>query len=191
MLMTQLEQITDPRSYHGREYLHHHILYFTILAILSNAKTYSDVASFIKVHFHQLKAHFGLKWRHTPDVSAIRKIIVALDPQEVEAIFRADAQNLAARSGNESSIQKVQQICFDGKTLCGSFSHTKNKRAQGVFSAFAVHSRLVLAHIPLSDDKEHEIGAFQNFLLSLNLKDVIVTADAIHCQKKHLKPQLQ
>lgn len=186
MLMKQLEQITDPRSYHGREYLHNHILYFTILAILSNAKTYSDVASFIKVHFEQLKVHFGLKWRHAPDVSAIRKIIVALDPQEVEAIFRADAEHLAFQSSNKSNGQEVQQICFDGKILRGSFSSSKSKRAQGVFSAFAVHNQLVLAHMPLGDNKEHEIGAFQKFLLSLNLKGVIVTADAMHCQKKHL-----
>ena len=50
----QLKNITDPRSYHGREYRHYDILYFTILAILSNAKTYADVATFIRVNFHEL-----------------------------------------------------------------------------------------------------------------------------------------
>ena len=180
MLINHLKQITDPRSYHGREYRHYDILYFTILAILSNAKTYADVATFIRVHFDDLKKHFKLKWRQAPDQSAIRKIIVALDPEEVEKIFRSDAQALEDKGDSGS----FRHICFDGKALRGSFSHTKNKRAHGVFSAFAAHSQLVLARLPLESKKDHEIPAMQQFLLDLNLKDVIVTADALHCQKK-------
>lgn len=182
MLLDQLKKITDPRSYHGREYRHYDILYFTILAILSNAKTYADVATFIRVNFHDLKAHFNLKWRHAPDQSAIRKIIVALDPEEVESIFRSDAQELEIKGDSN----EFKHICFDGKALRGSFSHTKNKRAQGIFSAFAAHSQLVLARIPLQSKKDHEIPAMQQFLLDLDLKDVVVTADALHCQKKLL-----
>jgi hypothetical protein len=184
MLLEQLKQITDPRSYHGREYRHHHIIYFTILALLSNAKSYVDIARFIAAHFDMLKKLFHLKWRRFPDPSAIRKIIVALDPQDVERVFRADAEQLSEKTQADSE-GSFQQICFDGKALCGSFSHTKNKRSQGVFSAFSACKHLVLAHIPLGE-KNHEIEALQTFLLSLNLKDVIVTADAIHCQKKHL-----
>lgn len=179
MLLDQLKKITDLRSYHGREYRHYDILYFTILAILSNAKTYADVATFIRVNFHELKTHFNLKWRHAPDQSAIRKIIVALDPKEVETIFRKDAQALE----NKSKAESFRHICFDGKALRGSFSHTKNQRAQGIFSAFAAHSQLVLARLPLESKKDHEIPAMQQFLLDLNLKEVVVTADAIHCQK--------
>lgn len=182
MLLDQLKKITDPRSYHGREYRHYDILYFTILAILSNAKTYADVATFIRVNFQDLKAHFNLKWRHAPDQSAIRKIIVALDPEEVESIFRSDAQELEIKGDSN----EFKHICFDGKALRGSFSHTKNKRAQGIFSAFAAHSQLVLARIPLQSKKDHEIPAMQQFLLDLDLKDVVVTADALHCQKKLL-----
>jgi hypothetical protein len=37
LLLDLLEQIEDPRSYHGREYRLHHILCFTIIAILTNS----------------------------------------------------------------------------------------------------------------------------------------------------------
>ena len=40
MLLERLKEIEDSRSYHGKEYLLHHILYFTVLALLSNAKKY-------------------------------------------------------------------------------------------------------------------------------------------------------
>lgn len=184
MLLSLLEELTDFRSYHGKEYKLHHILYFSVLAILSNAKSYTEIATFIRVNFPFLKEHFGLKWRHAPDSSAIRKIIVAVDASELEAIFQKDAQRLEAHSE-----APFKQICFDGKTLCGSFSHTKDQRAVGVFSAFAAHSHLVLAHLPLEATKNHEIPALQEFLLNLNLKDIVVTADALHCQKKPLNAQ--
>ena len=118
MLLDQLKKITDPRSYHGREYRHYDILYFTILAILANLKTYADVATFIRVNFDKLKTHFNLKWRQAPDQSAIRKIIVALDPKEVEAVFCADAQALESQ-GEPGSFR---HICFDSKALRGRFS---------------------------------------------------------------------
>ncbi len=88
MLIDLLKQIDDPRSFHGKEYQLHHILLFTILAILANAKTYTDVATFIKVHYDRLKHIFKLKWRHPPDVSAIRKIIVCVDPAIPEITIR-------------------------------------------------------------------------------------------------------
>jgi hypothetical protein len=187
MLLDNLKKITDPRSYHGREYRHYDILYFTILAVLSNSKTYADVATFIRVNFDDLKMHFNLKWRQAPDQSAIRKIIVALDPEEVDAIFRADAQALE----DNRKPGTFRHICVDGKLLRGSFSHTKNKRAQGVFSAFAAHSQLVLARLPLDSKKDHEIPAMQQFLLDLDLKGVVVTADALHCQKKLLSAPIK
>lgn len=183
MLLDRLKKLTDSRSYHGREYLLHHIVYFTILAILCNAKTYTDVARFIKGHFTDLKAIFALKWRYAPDPSAIRKIIISLDPDEVEKMFRDDAVACSSKVQGGDSIP-FQQICFDGKSLGGSFSHTKNKNAKGFFSAFAACQNIVLAHSPMQSDKGHEIKAMQDFLLSLSLKDVIVTADALHCQKK-------
>jgi hypothetical protein len=46
---------------------------------------------------------------------------------------------------------------------------------------------IILAHIPLDSDKDSEIPALHEFLLSLDLEGVVVTADAMHCQKKTLK----
>jgi len=38
--------------------------------------------------------------------------------------------------------------------------------------------------MPLPEDKDHEIPAFQDFISSLNLKDGVVTTDAFTLQKK-------
>lgn len=179
MLLEILKKIPDHRRPEGREYYLHHILLFSILGLLSGATGYTDLERFMNTHFEKLKTIFRLKWRRVPHFSAIRKIIVGVLPEDIEAAFREfsyEQSKAALPSG-------LRQICFDGKTLCGSFSYVKDKRAFHVFQAFANYSQIILAHLCI-DEKENEIPAFHDFLLSLNLKGCIVTADAMHFQKK-------
>lgn len=181
-ILSILETIPDHRDRQGREYHLEHILLFSILALLSNAKGYSDIERFIAVHFEKLKSIFKLKWRRVPHLSAIRKIIVGIAPVDIEQAF----QKAAAAQEKNFSEKDRKHLCFDGKSLNGSFSQVHDKRAMHVFQVFAAHSQLILAHVPL-DDKDSEIPAFQELLMTLDLKGCIVTADALHCQKKHLK----
>jgi hypothetical protein len=182
-LLEVLKTIEDHRDPHGREYKLSEILFITILAILSNSKTYTDIERFMQEHFETLKRVFDLKWRRVPHFSSIRDIIVGIEPKKLEEAFRLYSSRVDAAIDAD-----VRHICFDGKALNGSFSHTKDKRALIIFNVFAKHSLLTLAHLPV-EEKTNEIGVFQEFLVSLNLRDVIVTADAMHCQKKLLNVQ--
>lgn len=178
-LLSILSTIPDHRDRQGREYRLEHILLFSILALLSNAKGYTDIERFIAAHFEELKSIFKLKWRRVPHFSAIRKIIVGLDPIEIEKAF----ETAASQQDNLSQEKGQKHYCFDGKALNGSFSQVRDKRAMHVFQVFAAHSQIILAHVPL-DDKDSEIPAFQELLMTLDLKGCLVTADALHCQKK-------
>lgn len=183
-LIKVLKNIEDDRDPQGREYKLWEVLLVSILALLSSSKTYSDICVFAQMHLETLKSVFGIKWKRVPTASALRKIIVRQDPAEIEKAFRLFAIS-CHKSVSESG--EMKQVCTDGKALNGSFSHAKDQRASRVFSAFSCVDELVLAHIPLSSDKEHEIKALQDFLESIEIKSCIVSADAIHCQKKLLK----
>ena len=183
-LFSILAKIPDHRDAQGREYRLEHVLLFSVLALLSNAKGYTDIERFIAVHFEKLKSIFNLKWRRVPHFSAIRKIIIGIDPKELEKAFEEGS----SQQDNLSQEKGSKHYCCDGKALNGSFSQTKDKRAMHVFQVFAAHSQIILAHMPL-DDKDSEIPAFQELLMTLDLKGCIVTADALHCQKKLLNVQ--
>ena len=60
-LIEILKGIEDHRDPQGREYKLWEILLITILAILSNSKTYTDVERFMQEHFETLKSVFELK----------------------------------------------------------------------------------------------------------------------------------
>jgi hypothetical protein len=179
VLLDALKEIPDHREKFGRKYPLHYILFFAILSLLSNGTTYKDIYTFVSVQFSALMEVFKLRWKAAPVSSTIWKIITKVKTEALEAVFEKINIQQLPKTG--------QFICVDGKTLRGSLSKVHNEKAVRMFEMFDVNTQLILAHIPLSSDKDHEIQALEMFLkllAMLGIKYYIVTADAVHCQKK-------
>ena len=73
---------------------------------------------------------------------------------------------------------------MDGKTLRGS--RTRDTTARHVLAAADHDTGVVLASTDV-DTKTNEITRFADLLDQINdLRDVVVTADALHCQRDHV-----
>jgi hypothetical protein len=182
-LLDVLADVPDPRRAEGKLYKLPHVLLFSILAIVTGCNSYRGIVTFIDVHRRKLNRVFGLNWRRAPAHTAIRYILKGLDPIAVEAAFRRHAAQLQAASG---AVGKGS-IALDGKTLRGSFDRFHDRAAAQVLSAFATDTALVLAHIDIAE-KSNEIPAAQTLLAEIGVASgVIVTLDALHCQKNTLR----
>src|ERR1700753_2284711 len=73
-------------------------------------------------------------------------------------------------------------VAIDGKVLRRSFDKASGKSALHMVSAWGCEQRMVLAQIA-TDAKSNEITAVPKLLKMLSLKDTIVTADALNCQR--------
>jgi hypothetical protein len=176
-LMTTIE---DPRRAEGKLYQLAPVMLFTILAVVAGANSYRNVHSFIEVHLPRLRKFFGLNWRKAPAYTTIRGILMQLDTASVERVFREHA---AALLGNEGSEQDQRRhVAIDGKTLRHSFDHFNDRKAAHLLSAFATAPALVLGHIDC-DEKSNEIPAVQKLIAELGLSGMLITVDAMHCQK--------
>ena len=192
-LLALLAAIPDPRRAEGKLYKQHFILLFAILAVVTGANSYRGVRTFIKTNRIKLNNAFDLSWKRAPAHTAIRYVIQGINPDDVEHAFRPHASLLNAynrepietESGND--VLHKRAIAIDGKTLKGSFDNFNDKKAAQVLSAFATDSALILAHIEI-DEKSNEIPAAQKLLAELSVANHTITLDAMHCQKKHLKP---
>lgn len=176
--LTLLAEIEDPRRAEGKLYRLPHVVLFAILAMVAGANSYRSIHSFIDVHFVRLRKFFRLKWRRTPAYTTIRNILRQLDPASVEQAFRRHAAILDARSTPPGQ----RHIAVDGKALRQSFDAFQDRKAAHILSAFASGSTLVLAHLDC-DEKSNEIPAVQALLRQLGLEQVLLTVDAMHCQK--------
>lgn len=181
MILTFLDDLQDHRRAQGRRYELKFIILFSIMAILSNAKSYRQISSFITTHWETLKKAFNLKWKKPPAYTTVRNIIQGIDPKEIEACFRAYTQSLA-----DIDIAKTEVgVAVDGKVLRGSFDYFEDKKAIQVLSFFETGQGLILAHETI-DEKTNEIPVFQRLIKELELENVVYTLDALHCQKKLL-----
>jgi len=187
MLLTIFDSIPDHRRTQGRLFELKFVLLFTILATVSNADSYRSIASFIKAHFKTLKKRFQLNWKKSPGYTTVRKIIQGVDPATLEQAMRAHAKSVS-----EFDRDSVLQVCLDGKTIRGSFDHFKDQNMIQMFSAFLANQQLILRHEMIPDKKTNEIPVMQHLIKELGLEDRLLTADALHCQKKRsLQPKKQ
>jgi hypothetical protein len=178
-LLTLLGTVRDPRRAQGKMYTLSHLLLFAILAMIAGASSYRAIHSFMDVHLERLRQTFGLRWRRAPAYTSVRLILRALALDDLERVFRRHAEMLAEQARTEG----VRIVAFDGKTLRGSFDQFEDRAAVHLVSAFEVTSGLILGHMEVGA-KDSEIPAVQTLLAELGLADRLVTADALHFQKK-------
>ena len=181
MILTFLDDLQDHRRAQGRRYELKFIILFSIMAILSNAKSYRQISSFIITHHKTLEKEFGLKWKKYPAYTTVRNIIRGVDSKKIEACFRSYTQSLIDMGKANTEIS----IAVDGKVLRGSFDNFEDKKAIHILSFFNTSQGLILAHEKI-DEKTNEIPVFQRLIKELGLENVTYTLDALHCQKKLL-----
>ncbi len=78
---------------------------------------------------------------------------------------------------------KGETIAFDGKTLRASFDSASGKSPLHSVSAWACGLRLTQGLTSVSE-KSNEIPAVQELIKVFDLEGSVVTADAMHCQRK-------
>jgi predicted transposase YbfD/YdcC len=83
------------------------------------------------------------------------------------------------RAGCKRPCLSGEQVCLDGKRLCGS---REGDGAVHLMSAFAAKARFVLAQQAVAD-KSNEITAIPDLLAMLELQGALVSIDTIGCPK--------
>ena len=186
------EQIEDGRKKRGKRYPLPLILTLVLLGKLAGETTISGIAQWVQ----EREAWLGcaLDWpKRFPCQATYTATLARCDGQEIASVMAQVL--LKARSveqcGTEPSrvlhqhpTPELLHTALDGKTLRGTLGHaSENQPPVHLVSLYECDSGLVLAQRAVAS-KENEITAAQAFAQPLLLKGRIVSADAMHCQKK-------
>lgn len=184
MLLEILKTVPDHRRAQGRQYDLGTLLFLSILALLSGAKGYKDICTYINGRFVELKAIFGIKWRQAPKRTMVNDTLRKMEDSVLEDVFR----NYAGKLNEASSTgAEISGFALDGKSLRGSYDNVKGNKMLHLLTAFCVENQLILGHISVRD-KTNEIPCAQELIKQLGLPEgSVYTLDAMHCQKKPLK----
>ncbi len=163
--------IPDTRSKSGLRHRSPGLLVLVILAILSGAKGYKDIAIWVKTVSPSVLNNLLL--RTAPSESTIRRFILQLDAALVDSRITSWLLQHLDLQG--------KQIALDGKTLRGS--HNGNKPAIKLVASIIVPDGIVLSQQAIPETT-NEIPIVQDMIGKLPIEnlDVTTTSDALHSQ---------
>lgn len=182
-LLQVLAAVPDPRKRRGRRHSLQSVLFLSLSAVLAGARSYAAIADWAAVAEREVRV-----CADPPHASTFRRLLSRLDPVALQAaltgwvLSRRDAAASQAKVAARPLAEVRRVLAADGKTLRGA------RAADGaqvkVFGVYDHARALVLTQSAVVDGDE--IAAFTTALATLpDLHDVVVTADALHCQREH------
>jgi hypothetical protein len=180
-LLKYLSKIKDPRRSQGQRHSFEHILLITIMGIMSGYIGYRAIGDFIKANKDDLLAVLQPKKNKLPSFDVVRKVLIAIDFDELSKCFYEWAQQHIV-------LQPKEWVSVDGKAICGTLedSNGNSQSFTSLVSVYCSKQQLVLCNSLVTSKKDVEMSVVQNLMTTLHLKDVFFTLDALHCQKKQL-----
>ena len=167
--------MSDPRRLRGLRHKLDELITISILAIICGADDWADVVQFGRAKRRWLRTFLDLP-HGIPSHDTFARVFAALDPDAFEKCFAGWMAALAedCRGG---------LIAIDGKTLRHSFDTANEKAAIHMVSAWSKANGLVLGQLA-TDAKSNEITAIPKLLEILDLKEAVVSIDAMGCQRE-------
>lgn len=179
LLFRYFANLPEPRLKRARRHPLMTILFIIVCATIAGADTFPEMARWAKARESWLRERIDLK-NGIPSHYTLGRVFARLSPRAFSDCFEAWTQALHRRTEGEV-------IAIDGKTIKGSLDQATGNPAVHLISAFAASNRLVLCQ-EVVEGHENEISAAPELLSKLvsllDVKDCIVTGDAMFCQKE-------
>ena len=175
---TQLfEGVSDPRRSNATRHDLHEMLMIALLCALCGGEGCHDMSLFGRSKERFLRRFMALE-HGIPSHDACSDLFNALDPKSFQPVMTRLLGDFA------DNLEGV--IAIDGKALRRSFCRASGKSPLHLVQAFAAETRLVLGQVAV-DEKSNEITALPELLALLDVRNRIVTADAMHTQRSTAK----
>ena len=165
--------LNDPRQTAKVTHVFSDILFLVVCASVAGLDSWEDIEDFGEIHFDWFKSK-GLFKNGLPAHDTIARVISRVEPESFRTCFIKWMQSVAELSENKL-------IAIDGKRLRSSYNRDDRKSTIHMVNAFATENGLVLGQLK-TEAKSNEITAIPKLLSLLNIKDSLVSIDAMGCQ---------
>lgn len=167
------EIIEDPRHPGYVKHKLSDILVIVMCAVLCGLDELCSIITFAENKAEFLKKQFGIE--KIPSKPTISRVLSIVDGEKVSKIIVSIMKD-RIKEGSEV-------IAVDGKAIRSTSEPNKANSALQIITAYLTESGIVLGQEKIHE-KTNEIPVFQQMLSYLNIKDKVITADAMHCQKE-------
>lgn len=181
--------VTDERKDAMVDYPLAEVLLIAFLAILADASSWTQIAAFGAHKQKWLKKFLPL--RHgIPSHDTFRRVFSLIDSDTLQqATVNFLAANIDAIRRSLKLGTGPRQICVDGKEENGTGRKYGTSEAQKNLQTLHVYdaSNSICLYSEPIGSKTNEIPVAQKILKAMDLKDAIVSFDALHTQKETIR----
>ena len=149
------------------------ILFVTLCAVISGAEGWSDIQEYAEGHHDWFRQHGFLK-KGVPVDDTIARIIARIEPTQFCQCFVSWMQAV-------NTLTKGELVAIDGKVLRGSYHREDRYSTIHMVNAYASANKVAIGQVK-TDNKSNEITAIPELISLLDLKDALVSIDAMGCQ---------
>ena len=131
-------------------------------------------------HYQAVSEQLGLTITRLPSDTTFRRILQKLD-------FQALAEQFRQWASHAIDVQSQEWIAIDGKSIKGTVTEP-GTAYQNFISLVSLYSNLqgvVLVTQQFESKQNSELKVVQTMLEALHLAGVVLTMDALHCQKNY------
>lgn len=185
-LLEVLESVPDPRKKRGVRHRFSAILFVSVCAVVSGARSFAAIAEWAADAVEDTLAGMGIG---APNASTVRRALSALSGDGFDTAIdsflagRLAAATTKAAGAKTGGWARRRAVAVDGKALRGS--RVGDGRARMLMACLDHTAGITLGQVEISE-KTNEIPMFSTRLDQVDdLTDVVVTADALHAQREH------
>jgi predicted transposase YbfD/YdcC len=179
-LLEALIAVGDPRARRGVRHRFTTILGVAVCAVLAGATSYVAIAEWAGDLPPAVRLRLGIGRQRPPSESTIRRCLQRVNHDQLDRVASAW---LAARARATGPPCPKRVVAVDGKSARGA--RTGEQRPVHLLAAFDAATGVVLGQTTV-DGKTNEINAFAPLLDRVDLAGVVLTADALHTQVRHV-----
>jgi len=177
--MQRLQTVRDYRGGRKPQYPLWLMLLLALLGVMSGCYGYKALEEFGIRHYQQMCELLELKLERMPSATTIRRMFGKVKYEQLTQIFNAWA-------GEEFEPEAGEWLAVDGKSIKGTVQNNWDafQNFVSVVSVYSPTQRVVIAQKSFENKVQSEIQVVEQLLTQLGLTRVVVSMDALHCQKK-------
>lgn len=172
-LFNHFEILEDPRDIRGKKHELINILVMTIYGILCGYTDFTNLADFLKVHEDYFNNLLNLE-NGIPSHDTLSNVFSIVDSKKFMSIFIEWIKEIVSSKGLHLSI--------DGKAIKSAKDKINGGNTPYIVSAFLSDIGISVGQVKV-DDKSNEITVIPELLDLIDIKDKIITIDAIGTQE--------
>ena len=183
-LKENLKNITDTRQQHKITYKLWDIVVCVIIADFADIYDWEDIRDFVEIHYKWFKSFLQMTGG-IPSAQTYENVLAIVNHKELEEILVTFYQDLIL-----SVSLKPDLLNIDGRTSNGSSrkqtDYQEKIKPLNVLNMYSTNYGMCLAS-EMIDDKTNEIPTIPDILKRTNIKNCIITWDALNTQKDNVK----